>query len=750
MIDTDKVAINSAVITAPPPPSYLSHFFIQWITLSVTLFILEYLRVIALGFPQTMSLSIVIWSMLTSSALIILILAHLIRFSFQRSWPQFFRLSWAKRSAVIFCLLLAIFAVIFATQMSVEWSTKHFRRANYRGLFAGLVATTTIGLSSITLPMIMRMTENPIHKLNLRFQAKVKRRQGVHLPNAQTMLYLIMSITFLLCWFSDALVIRIFTQLETVDLRLPHLLLMSIWSTLTLTYLLKDHQALIRLKPSTLKVMMSILGIGIIGGLSLGYFMTPEQALRIDRDTALSRLLLTQLQRFTDHDSDGQSAHWGGGDCNDLNPKIRPGIPDHRPRSDQNCNEIIGSSIKAIQHSQFIQPKQKIDSTDDSPKNFILLTIDALRYDAYRKAMPFTQAFAKRSVNFSNAYSSAAATYWSVPTLLGSRPPSYFKMGRDQTPVNTERLLTESLRDAKFHTALFANVTIFFVRGLSQGAYTKNYETSRFTVHGAKPGAAHLTQGIIKHIDRWKNKKLKPKRDRFFIWGHYYDPHDPYFEVEQFPAKDQSPAERYLSIVRSVDQELGRLFKALESRDLLKDTMIIITADHGDEFFDHGHRFHGKSLYDEMVKVPLIIYSPHYQAREVDEVIGHIDVAPTVLAHLGLGAESRFMGTSHDHSLREGKALTSDEAFFEVLPDQNYNHHMVGLRMGDEKLIYHLNRGAIEHYKLSEDPKERVNLYNADHNYQDKPVYKKLMNYVEAHLNTLAKGEARVSLPKFK
>jgi arylsulfatase A-like enzyme len=323
-------------------------------------------------------------------------------------------------------------------------------------------------------------------------------------------------------------------------------------------------------------------------------------------------------------------------------------------------------------------------------------------------------------------------------------------MGRDQTPVKRERLLTESLKDQGFHTGLFANVTIFFVRGLSQGALTKNYKTSRYTVHGAKPGAKHLTDGLIKHIDMWRAKKLRPQRRRLFVWGHYYDPHDPYFDVPNYPARSAQAHHRYEAIVRSVDAELGRLFQALETRGMLKETAVVLTADHGDEFGEHGHRFHGRTLYDEMVRVPLIVYSPAYPPQKVKEVISHLDVAPTLLSHLGLKPEPRFLGQDWDSALRRGKSVAQSEAFFEVLPDANYGLHLIGMRRGDEKLIYHVQSGALERFGLKTDPYELMNLTvrSSQKINQSSQNTQRLMGYVEAHLRQLARRESGARFPR--
>ena len=384
-----------------------------------------------------------------------------------------------------------------------------------------------------------------------------------------------------------------------------------------------------------------------------------------------------------------------------------------------------------------------------APRHLILLTIDALRYDTYLKHMPETRAFAKKSVDFSAAYSAGAATYWSIPALLGSRPPSFFKMGRDQTPVKQERLLTEALKDQGFHTGLFANVTIFFVRGLSQGAMTKNYQTSRYTVHGARPGAQHLTDSLIKHLDAWRDHKLKPQRQRLFMWAHYYDPHDPYFEVPNYPAESSSAEHRYEAIVRSVDAELGRLFQALEERGMMSNTAVVLTADHGDEFGEHGHRFHGRTLYDEMVRVPLIIYSPSYPPQKVSTVISHLDVAPTLLSHLGLKPERRFLGLDWDHVLRRGRTHRRGEAIFEVLPDSNYGRHLIGMRRGNEKLIYHAQSGGIERYLLDQDPHDLLNRHlNKMESDQPSQSKTRLMNYVETHLRQLARRESGARFPR--
>ena len=713
----------------------VSEVLLTWITLSLTLTLLEGGRVIAQGGSHTLTALFTLWGLLWIMSGVITLFVILFKRTTERSWPKLITLESDERYTLIVLLLVDFAALVYITQWSVEWSSHRFRTPLYRGLFAGFTATSWAVLSLISIPSVWRLIGRQILPLR-----KTLTVQFSHLSKV------ILMVSFFVCFFASQVIIEtIFPSLKTVDLRLPALILSSFWSIAYLPTLFAQSDGLLISTKAKSKLLAALL-MSIVASLIYGSQITPTQALRIDRDTSLARIAISSLEKLSDSDGDGSGDLWGGGDCDDSNPRVRPGIPDRYRRGDSNCNQVVHGKDKLVETIIFQSPQAQSALPNEArlkPKNLILLTIDALRYDAYQKAMPETRRFAHRALDFTNAYAAGAATYWSIPALLGSRPPSFFKMGRDQTPVNTERLLTESLRDAHFHTALFANVTIFFVRGLSQGAHTKNYDTSHHTIHGAKPGAAHLTDGLIKHIDRWRSGQLKPKRDRFMLWAHYYDPHDPYFEIGNLSGG--SDHQRYLNIVRSVDKQLNRLFKALEERQLLNDTMIVLTADHGDEFGDHGHRFHGKTLYEEMVKVPLIIYSPAYQGRKVNEVFSHLDVAPTILSHLGLPSEKRFMGHDWDQELRARESLEESQALFEVLPDRNYGRHLVGIRKGTSKLIAHVDRGALESYELDADPLEANNLPLDS---KTIPLYKTLMSYVERQLRQLSRGEARVKLPK--
>lgn len=466
-----------------------------------------------------------------------------------------------------------------------------------------------------------------------------------------------------------------------------------------------------------------------------------RRRLALQRDTVVAGSVAARLGKLGDGDGDGVPGSFAGGDCDDADPAVRPGVYDAPDDEvDQNCT---GADLVLAEDP--LQRPERAATGRRADYNVVLLTVDALRDDTMRAEMGRLRGVAEAGVDYRNAYSHGAATYWSVPALLASTMPSRLEMGRDQTPVAGMKLLTEVLRDSGWHTALFANVTIFFVRGLRQGAQVADYETSAYTVHGAKPGSEHMTSGVLAHIDRWREGALKPQRKKFFVWAHYYDPHDPYFEVPGFPAEDGSDGARYRAITRYLDRELGRLFDGLRERGLWENTVVIVTADHGDEFGEHGHRFHGRTLYEEMVHVPLVMHVPGVERRVVERPIGQMEVAPTLLELLGVQIPREWVGRSRVDELRTGQPAPVEPVFFEVFPDSNYDAHQVGMRLGDMKLIYRLNQNIFELYDLAADPGERDNVFDTHPDAEG--LRRELMVYLDHHLYQLAQGKTGAKLP---
>jgi len=473
---------------------------------------------------------------------------------------------------------------------------------------------------------------------------------------------------------------------------------------------------------------------------------SPAARASVARDTVLTRLALPVVGRAVDRDQDGTPGFVMGGDCDDADPRVAPTAFDvPKNGRDENCTGAdLNPREDPFVGRRPVSAPTSVAAVAGRPKHVVLLTIDALRADTARSMMPNLAAFASGGAEFTQAYAHGAATYWSVPALVASTLPSRLEMGPDQTPVERETLLAEVLKDAGFHTALYANVTVFFVRGLKQGCTVANYETSDFTKHGERPGAEHLTDGVLAFVDQWRQK---PAKDRFFVWAHYYDPHDPYGEIPGEPAQDGSDRAKYEASVRYVDHHLGRLFDGLRARGVLDDALVVVTADHGDEFGDHGHRFHGSTLYEEMVRVPLIMRGPSVRPATIDIPVGHLDVAPTVLDLVGVAAPERWLGRTLAETLRTGATPMPSPVFFEILPDTNYGVHKVGARVGMGKAIYRVDGGVGELFDLAADPAERENLWGQAPDGSDAArAQAELLRYVDQHAFALGQGKTGASV----
>jgi lipoteichoic acid synthase len=160
---------------------------------------------------------------------------------------------------------------------------------------------------------------------------------------------------------------------------------------------------------------------------------------------------------------------------------------------------------------------------------------------------------------------------------------------------------------------------------------------------------------------------------------------------------------RYLNVLLETDRQLGRLFQAVRRAGLENDTIIVVTGDHGQAFgYPHNSWFQGKSVYEEDVHVPLMIWSPRlYRFAVRSQTIGsHIDLAPTIAELAGLTAAPDWQGRSLFDATRIPRA------YFYVAED----HFSLGVREGSWKYIFDIREGTEELYDLDHDAIEQHNL----------------------------------------
>jgi arylsulfatase A-like enzyme len=323
--------------------------------------------------------------------------------------------------------------------------------------------------------------------------------------------------------------------------------------------------------------------------------------------------------------------------------------------------------------------------------NVIIFMIDTLRADhlssyGYKAIKtPKIDALAADGARYANAFAQASWTRPSVATILtGLFPSSHGAVHKaDQLPDRVDTL-AELLQRGGYRTVGFANnanvsPAFNFQQGFDQYTYLapdlffwagesasklalysglrvlrERFLARRVSVRNYYQPADVVTREVKSWLDA-HGREQSP----FFLFVHYMDPHDPYFvhpyngEGYARVANPNPPADVAEKLVRLydgeieyLDQHLGALLDDLKARGLYEKTLIVLTADHGEEFQEHGGWWHGTTLYDEQIRVPLLV-KPHGgrgAGRAPTELVTSLDIVPTVLAAASLPAPQTLQG----------------------------------------------------------------------------------------------------------
>jgi arylsulfatase len=402
-------------------------------------------------------------------------------------------------------------------------------------------------------------------------------------------------------------------------------------------------------------------------------------------------------------------------------------------------------------------------------QNVLLITIDALRADrlgAYgyrRPTSPRLDSLAAHATLFEHCFAQGNVTELSMGALFTSLYPSMHGVRRHQQlagPLAPEiETIAENLRDAGLRTAgLMSNPLLKREWGLTQGfdrcdefqyGYLSLLPVRLLKgLHWITPPAriGNLQVPIATVVtDRALAELNRLKAEPFFLFVHYMDVHHPYLPPERFevlfrtpgaspleakalwkrswPLFKELPSDReiisqadlrrfgdlYDGCIRYVDNEIGRLLEGLRARGLDRNTLLVITADHGDEFLEHGYMFHlSPYLYDELTHVPLLVHWPgQTDGRRVPETVRLIDVMPTLLAACDLPPCPAAQGRSLLPLLRGDGGWTEVDAI-------SQSYECVALRTPLRKLMLDLPRDRAFGYRLDVDPLELQNVAGQD------------------------------------
>lgn len=331
----------------------------------------------------------------------------------------------------------------------------------------------------------------------------------------------------------------------------------------------------------------------------------------------------------------------------------------------------------------------------------LMITIDALRADLvggqYDERLPTLAKLRKESLWFSNARAPGTLTKTSVASLFMGK---YFSQ---QYWVKAKRGLYAVTSDAtrrfpEYLTA--AGVSTLNINAVgwlrNENGQVKGFAKEK-RITSKKHGRYTPSKPVI---DYFVKRLRKVDEHPLFIHTHLIDAHAPY----TLGGTKGSQFDRYLAEVALVDEGLSRVLRAIERHHLEPRTFVIVLADHGEAFGEHGASTHGTNVYDEVLHVPLMIRGPDVQARKVNDLVTTMDVGPTILDLFRQPVPRYFMGQSLlPYMLGQSPHLTRP-----VLGEARLTRTLVmpnGL-----KVIYDIRTRQVELYDLAKDPRELQDL----------------------------------------
>lgn len=310
------------------------------------------------------------------------------------------------------------------------------------------------------------------------------------------------------------------------------------------------------------------------------------------------------------------------------------------------------------------------------PRNIVLLSIDALRIDHLScygygaNTTPYIDTLAEGGVRFTNAFSASSHTREAVPALLTGEYPDV-AIDKDFT-LNADTLatyLSATHSTGAFHSNPYVSRAYEFHRDFDKFDDDMRFGWSRLLTLGQRAlnkfilnrGRYHARADEInkRSLDWLDSLGDEP----FFLWNHYMDVHGPYNPPEDYTghinhhisdseAQDlynrcvdnpnsltgderQIIMDLYDGEIRYTDAMIGKLLSALQTRELLEDTLVILTADHGELLGENGRFAHPRILSNELIHIPLILYGPGITSQVDNRSVSALDIVPTVLNTVG-------------------------------------------------------------------------------------------------------------------
>ena len=447
---------------------------------------------------------------------------------------------------------------------------------------------------------------------------------------------------------------------------------------------------------------------------------------------------------------------------------------------------------------------------DTDISNVVLITVDSLRADAIgaydpERHTPEMDALAERGTVFEDAFATGNWTPFSFPSIMASRPVF---ADSDRIGVTEVPTLASTLSEAGVSTGGFNAANGFltehwgydegfdefepFVASVGSSIYSRYLAT-----HPTVEAWLQLATSPVRRLGSWLrgNADDRPFLDTsrmfdvehaasefleatdapFFLWIHYMDTHTPYVPAPRYirevsegwvgthrmlhahtrtglgwDVDERTLSELrtlYRAATRQVDASIGRLLDAVSEGGFDDETAVVLAGDHGEEFQEHGHLAHYPKLYDELIRVPLIVDVPGASNRRVGGQVGLDSIPPTVADLVGVDPPDAWLGESLTQSVFEGDppadepvvsvTVRGEEVTAQPIPRSLADGDLlVSVRDDEWTYIENTETGATELYARSADPTQQEDL-SSDPTPAQRDVFREFAEIADAHAATL-------------
>jgi len=395
----------------------------------------------------------------------------------------------------------------------------------------------------------------------------------------------------------------------------------------------------------------------------------------------------------------------------------------------------------------------------DKNLNIILITVDALRSDSmscygYKyETCPNIDKLSKKSLLFKNVYCTIPKTSASFASIMTGLHPYIHKTKPTQGPLASKNItIAEALRMKGYYNyAVVDNANLSKAFQFNQGfnEYIEVWED----IDKKEESTRYITEKGIKFLEKKRNTP-------FFLWLHYMETHTPYMPPEKYiehryNGRDitkmknkivagtihertllkNHPFEGYFTslyegAIKYVDEEIGKIIDLFYRKNWHKNTVLIISSDHGEDLGEYNFFFnHGMLTFNPSIKVPLIVYIPDFKPRVITRPISLMDIYPTILHIVGLKPHQDIQGISLFHKYKNRLLYIIGSGSFSVITRNGYHFTYLTpetcekLKTQSRYLFnfyedpHEKNNIITKHKILSEGLEKKYNGYRLSHNY---------------------------------